>query len=276
MLAYRKLLPLAVALCAACWAGCEKAEEGVIARVGGSAITETEFHRRLAEVAPAYQNYVMTPHGRKQFLDILVREKLILQASRRDGVDAMPEFKERMRQAREEAEERLAQARDYHLVRLWFERLRKSGVLKVLEAEIAEFHKKHPEEVVARHILLATPEEAETVLRQAREKGGFAALAKKHSLDADTASEGGKMNPTLRGEIIPELEVVFDMRVGEIGGPVRSKFGYHVLMKESERKVPLADVAERIRNVLEKQKLDKHLQARQASIPVEVIDAQFR
>ena len=84
------------------------------------------------------------------------------------------------------------------------------------------------------------------------------------------------MTPTLLGEIIPELEVVFDMRVGEVGGPVRSKFGYHVLMKESERKAVLADVAERIRNVLEKQKLDKHLQARQESIPVEVIDAQFR
>ena len=248
----------------------------MIARVGGAAITETEFNRRLAEVAPAYQNYVQTPHGRKQFLDILVREKFILQAARRDGVDAMPEFKERMRQAREEAEERLAQARDYNLVRLWFERLRKSGVLRASEEEIAESHKKHPEEVVARHILLATPEEAEAVLRQAREKGGFAALAKKHSLDADTANEGGKMTPTLRGEIIPEFEVVFDMRVGEVGGPVRSKFGYHVLMKESERKAVLADVAERIRNVLEKQKLDKHLQARQESIPVEVIDAQFR
>jgi parvulin-like peptidyl-prolyl isomerase len=259
-------------------AGCKGAKEAAVARVGRAVITESEFQQKLGEVSPDYQNYVLTPYGRKQFLDILIREKMIIQAAQADGVAALPEFKDRMRQAHQEAEERLNQARDYLLARLWFEKLRKGGVLAVTDGDVQDYHKKHPTEVLARHILVPTPEEAEAVLREVRGRGAavFAAKAKKSSLDADTAGDGGKMRPALFGEIIPELEVVFKMRVGEAGGPIRSKFGYHVVLKEGESNVSLDAVKDRVRNILEKAKLDKHLQSLEGSIPVEVIDAQFK
>jgi len=268
-----RLISLVVVL-----AGCKGAKEVAVARVGRAVITETEFQQKLTEVSPDYQNYVLTPYGRKQFLDILIREKMIIQAAQADGVAASPEFKERMRQAHQESEDRLNQARDYLLARLWFEKLRTGGVLGVRDDEVQDYHKKHPTEVLARHILLPTAEEAEATLREVRGRGAaaFAAKAKKSSLDADTAGEGGRMRPALFGEIIPELEVVFKMRVGEAGGPVRSKFGYHVVLKEGENPVPFDAAKDRIKNILEKQKLDKHLQSLQASIPVEVIDAQFK
>jgi peptidyl-prolyl cis-trans isomerase C len=258
-------------------AGCRRADEALVARVGRAVITEAEFQQKLAEVSPDYQNYVVTPYGRRQFLDILIREKMIVQAAQADGVEALPEFKDRMRQSRQEAEDRLAQTRDYLLANLWIEGLHKSQVLGVTESEVQDYHKKHPAEVTARHILLPTPQEAEAALKAVRSRpSSFAAEAKKSSLDTDTAGEGGRMRPAIYGEVVPELEVVFKMRVGEIGGPIRSKFGYHVLFKESERMIPFAEAKDRIRRLLEREKLDRHLQSLQAKIHVEVIDAQFR
>ncbi|MEE8424894.1 MAG: peptidylprolyl isomerase [Elusimicrobiota bacterium] len=257
---------------------CAKTEESVVAHVGNAVITESEFRRKLAEVAPDYQNYVMTPHGRRQFLDVLIREKMILQAARGDGVGASPEFKDRMRSLRKDEARKLAEARDYLLTRLWLDRLREKGVLKVTDEDVRAFHRKHPKEVQVRHILLPTAEEAESVLKRLRREGksSFAAIAKKSSLDADTAAAGGQMRPQLFGEIIPELEVVYKMRVGELGGPVRSNFGYHILLKEKERRTRLSKVRERIREIIEKQRLDEHLKSLQASFPVEVVDAQFK
>jgi len=255
---------------------CSRSQEAVVARVGKAVITESEFQRKLVEVAPNYQNYVLTPLGRKQFLEVLIREKLILQASHMDGVAASPEFKDRIQTLRREEERKLAEARDYLLTRLWMEKLRKRGILKVTEEDIADYFKKHPVEVRARHILLPTAEEAETVVKRIRAGASFAVLAAKESLDADTAEDGGKMRPALFGEIVPELEVVFKMQVGELGGPVRSNLGYHVILKESQMRPALERVKDRIRNILEKKKLDEHLKSVQSSIPVEVVDAQFK
>ncbi|MFH1726366.1 MAG: peptidylprolyl isomerase [Elusimicrobiota bacterium] len=247
----------------------------VVARVGKSAITQSEFRRKLEEVAPGYQDYVLTPHGRRQFLDVLIREKLIIEAARADGVDGSPEFKDRMIQLRKEEEEKIREARDYLLARLWLDRLREKGVIGVTDDEVRDFHRRHDGEVVARHILLATAAEAEAVLKRIRLGASFAQEAKMRSLDADTAGQGGRMSPALYGEILPDLGVLFKMGVGELGGPVRSTFGYHVLLKEGARKVPLHSSKDRIRSILEKQKLDRHLQSLQASYRVEVVDAQL-
>ncbi|MEQ1918745.1 MAG: peptidylprolyl isomerase, partial [Elusimicrobiota bacterium] len=82
---------------------------------------------------------------------------------------------------------------------------------------------------------------------------------------------------SLYGEVIPELEeVVFRMRTGEIGGPLKSKFGYHVMRKDGEKKVALEEGRPRVARLLEKQKLDSYLQSIQTKFPVEVVDEQFR
>ncbi|HVE12888.1 MAG TPA: peptidylprolyl isomerase [Elusimicrobiota bacterium] len=269
----RLLLSTAVVLLGACR---KPSEEGVLARVGGSAITEAEFRRKLSEVAPDYQNYVLTPNGRRQFLDVLIREKMILEAARADGVTQTPEFTQRMEELRKEEAERMAEARDYLATRLWLEQLRRAGAIKVTDDEVRDYHRKNPREVLVRHILLPTAQDAEETMHRLRAGARFASVAQKISLDADTASEGGLMKPMLPGEIIPELEGVFKMRVGELAGPIRSKLGYHVLLKESERSISLKDASDRIHSLLEKQKLDKHLQSLQGSFPVEVVDAQFK
>lgn len=251
-------------------------EEDVVARIGRAAITQAEFRRKLEDVPAGFQSYVATPHGRRQFLDVLIREKLMLEAAKADGIDSTPAFRERMGELRREEEEKLREGREYLLARLWIERLRERGAIAASEDEARDYLKKHPVEIRCRHILLATAGEAEAALNRLRRGASFAEAAKKHSLDGETAADGGRMRPALVGETLPELEILFKMGSGELAGPVRSKFGWHILIKDGEERPAFEAVKDRIKDVIEKQKLDRHLQSMQGSFRVEVVDAQFQ
>ncbi|MBI5241567.1 MAG: peptidylprolyl isomerase [Elusimicrobia bacterium] len=271
----RRILPfLAAAFLAA---GC-RGRDSIVAKVGPLKITESEFQRKLAEVAQDYQSYVATPNGRRQFLDILIREKLILAAAQGSGVPKSVDFRVQWDRLKAEEEERLREGRDYLLTRMWLENLRSDGALKVGDDEIRDYHRRYPMETEVRHILCASPVEAEELGKKARAGAGFAVLARDHSLDAASAADGGRLTPSLYGEtIIPELQdIVMKMRVGEVAGPIKSKLGYHVLKKEVERRVELEEVRDRIARLLEKQKLDRYLQSVQEKFPVEVVDEQFK
>jgi|CXWL01.1.fsa_nt_gi peptidyl-prolyl cis-trans isomerase D len=84
----------------------------------------------------------------------------------------------------------------------------------------------------ASHILVKTKEEAQKVAEEARkDPKRFAALAKKHSLDTGSAENGGDLGMNARGALAGKSleDAVFQLKSGEIGGPVQSEFGYHVL-----------------------------------------------
>ncbi len=267
---------IGIFLCLTLFVACQPKEKE-IARVGSVGITETEFRRKLSEVSEDYQSYVLTPHGRRQFLDVLIREKLMLAAAEASDIKKGAEFRTQMERLRTEERERMREGRAYLLTNLWIEALRKGGILKVSEQEARDYHRKHPTEVRVRHILLADSSKAESLAKRVRRGANFGRLARKESLDAATASDEGRMQPALYGEIIPDLEdVVFRMKVGEVGGPIRSKFGYHVLKKDSAKKISFEKARGRVERLLEKQKLDNHLQSIQAEFPVEVLDEQFQ
>ena len=258
---------MVAALCAAC-----REKDPVIARVGKLKITQSEFQRKLTEVSQGYQDYVLSPSGRRQFLDVLIREKLVLSAAQQSEVPRSAEFRAQLEKLRKEEEERVREGGDYLLTSMWVEDLRRRGALKVDENAVREYLAKHPFEVDMRHVLLASPEVAAQVAKQLRSGANFAKVAKEQSLDGATSANGGKLPSSLYGEVIPELEeVVFRMRGGEIAGPLKSKFGYHVLRKDGEKRVSLEEGRPRVARLLEKQQLDSYLQSIQDKFPVEVL-----
>ena len=115
------------------------------------------------------------------------------------------------------------------------------------------------------------------IKKKIRAGASFSRLAKAYSLDTGSAMKGGLMPPALYGEVIPDLEdVVFEMRVGELSGPIKTKFGYHILHKDSAHKVSFEKEKERYILIIEKEKLDNYLQSMQNKFPVEIIDEQFK
>lgn len=90
------------------------------------------------------------------------------------------------------------------------------------------------EEVKARHILLETEEEAYEVIDELKAGADFAELAKEKSIEDAAASTGGDLGYFARGRMVPEFEqAAFSQEVNAISAkPVKSKFGYHVILVE--------------------------------------------
>jgi len=102
------------------------------------------------------------------------------------------------------------------------------------------------EVVKASHILLKSgPElnddslktEASKILKSAKDnKEPFAILATKHSQDNGSASKGGDLGYFKKGMMVPEFEeAAFSAKVGDIVGPIKTQFGYHIIYVEDKR-----------------------------------------
>lgn len=76
---------------------------------------------------------------------------------------------------------------------------------------------------------MATEEQC-TALKSEIEGGAdFAALAKEHS-SCPSGNSGGALGEFGPGKMVPEFDqVVFSAPVGEVQGPVKTQFGYHLL-----------------------------------------------
>ena len=101
-------------------------------------------------------------------------------------------------------------------------------------------------QVHARHILVATQEEANDLLVRLRNGEDFEALAAQHSLDTSTANSGGDLGWFTHEELLePTLaEVAFTVEPGQVAGPVQTSLGYHVI-QSIERAVRPVDPAKR-------------------------------
>ncbi len=81
----------------------------------------------------------------------------------------------------------------------------------------------------ARHILVDSEEKCNNLKTEIANGGVFAALAKQHS-SCPSGAQGGDLGSFGRGQMVPEFDtVVFSAPVGEVQGPVKTQFGYHLL-----------------------------------------------
>jgi peptidyl-prolyl cis-trans isomerase C len=81
----------------------------------------------------------------------------------------------------------------------------------------------------ARHILVASKESCEDLKTKIEGGADFAELAKEHS-QCPSGRSGGDLGEFAPGRMVPEFDkVVFSAPVGEVQGPVRTQFGWHLL-----------------------------------------------
>ncbi len=81
----------------------------------------------------------------------------------------------------------------------------------------------------ARHILVKTKEEAEKI-KQLLDKGGdFGKLARKFST-CPSGKKGGDLGEFRRGDMAKAFDdVVFKKEVLKVHGPVKTRFGFHLI-----------------------------------------------
>jgi peptidyl-prolyl cis-trans isomerase C len=81
----------------------------------------------------------------------------------------------------------------------------------------------------ARHILVSSEQACEDLKQQIADGASFADLAAKHST-CPSGRRGGDLGEFRPGMMVKEFDdVVFNEAVGEVHGPVKTQFGYHLI-----------------------------------------------
>jgi peptidyl-prolyl cis-trans isomerase D len=151
---------------------------------------------------------------------------------------------------------------------------------KALEAAYTENYAKYnqAEEVKARHILIKG-EDAKALdrikaLKAKVNVGNFATIAGKESEDPTGKTNGGDLGWFGRGRMVPEFDdVAFKMNKGAISEPIKTQFGYHLILVEDKKAAqtkPLdmvkAELAQLAIQKTKAQDLDKLLESEKEKI----------
>lgn len=99
-----------------------------------------------------------------------------------------------------------------------------------VRAAITSDLKPFEEQAWVRHILVGTDQEAVAVTIRLQQGEDFGELAKELSLDTGSAPQGGDLGWRGRGVYVAEFEIAaFTQPIGEIGKPIQSQFGWHII-----------------------------------------------
>ena len=221
-----------------------------VATINGQRISKEELYQEM---------YARTG---KQTLEDLITRRLVAQEGKKQGVVvADQEVKaevERIIKEQFGSEEEFLNALSYYgLTREGLEEnIRIDLTIKkvlgakaqVSEEEVREYFDQHreefdqPEMVHARHILVATEQEAKEIRQRLLDGADFAALAKEKSTDTASSQAGGDLGFFGRGKMVPEFEeAAFTLAVGDTSQPVKTQHGYHIIQVLEKKPAQAAD-----------------------------------
>ncbi len=82
------------------------------------------------------------------------------------------------------------------------------------------------------HILVEKQSHALEILEKIKNGDKFGKLAKEVSTDSGSAKKNGNLGYFTRGMMVKPFEdAAFKLEIGEITGPVKTKFGYHIIKR---------------------------------------------
>lgn len=199
----------------------------VVATVAGEEITEAD----LAFAAEDLQQELaqMPPADRKAFLiTVLIDMKVMAKAARDAQMDQSDIFKRRLAYLEERALRRAFFAEKIA------SEVTDEAITAAYEDMISGFEPQ--EELNAKHILVATKEDADAVKAEIESGKPFEVLAMEKSTDPSAAQNGGDLGFFQRGQMVKPFEdAAFALEPGEVSDPVESQFGWHVISVVEKR-----------------------------------------
>ena len=194
----------------------------VLASVGGKPITEEDVNRFIMAMGRNGQAY-NNPQGRAAVLEQLIAQRLFLLDAQRNLFEREQAFKDQLAAVKEQLLMEYAISKCVESVR-------------VTEDEVRSYYDSHQEEmnegetVNASHILVDSEEKANELLDAVRAGEISFEDAARDNSSCPSSTQGGNLGDFGRGQMVPEFDqACFEMEEGEVRGPVKTQFGYHII-----------------------------------------------
>lgn len=206
-------------------------EEKVLAVVNGREITERELDEIAERFPQDRKQYLEGEEGRKRLLEEVISFELVYEDAKDAGLENDEMYKKQIEEAKKQILTQMA------INKVMSE-------VAVAESELQRYYDanknmfEEPGKVSAKHILVNSEEEALKIKKEINEGKSFEDAAKEYS-SCPSKERGGDLGAFSKGQMVPEFEeAAFSQEIGEVGDPVKTQFGYHLIKVES--KVPPA------------------------------------
>ncbi len=199
------------------------AQAAWLAKVGNNEITD-DMIRAEYEMMDKDQKAMVNKDQttKKNIVDNTVNSELLIQAAVKSGMENDAEYKKALERFR----------RQFLASRMMEKsiepKLSKSEVKKYFDANKGLFDST---QACASHIVVSDEPTAMKVLKEVNSpKAKFDVIAKKYSMDPTVQDNGGDLGCFTRDRMVAEFSAAaFGMKKGEIKGPVKTVYGYHVI-----------------------------------------------
>ena len=249
--------------------GAAPAKDAVAATVNGTPIGE-----RLVGLMLKQRTDLGRPAGaeaRKTFIDNLAMQVIITQEAVKKGLDKAPEVADTLELSRQSI-----------LIDAFVQDYLKNNAVSddMLKAEYEKIKTQTSgSEYKARHILVESEAEAKDIVaRLKKNPKAFEALAKEKSKDRGSKGNGGDLGWFDPRGMVPEFgAAVARLAKGKFTEePVKSQFGYHVILLEDSRPQqvqPLEQIKPALTQQVQQQNLKKLFDEMKAKAKIEIVQA---
>lgn len=224
----------------------------VIKVVNGKNVTEGMVDVMMNQLPPGTKDQLIASGRLDQLKDQIVTTELLYQEAVKQKYQDRPDVK-----AGIAAAERQALVTSL-LDDIITQRSTDAAVKAYYDEHAVQFHR---EQVKARHILVKDEKEAQDIYTQVKGGADFAKLAAEKSQDSGTAKDGGELGWFEKTRMVKEFaEAAFAANKGDIIGPVKTQFGFHVIQVEDKRDaVPIEEVSDKIKTQLRGDIVQKYI-----------------
>ena len=212
---------------------------------------DNELQAFLNNVPREQQPYINNPKFREQSLEQLISLHLFAQLGEDMKLEETEDFRKILENAKKDILAQLAM------------RETMKGV-EVSDEEVKAFYDANSQQfkkgatVSAKHILTDAEDKCQTILDSILNGEKTFEDAAKEFSTCPSGARGGDLGQFGRGQMVKEFEdVAFAAEIGEVKGPVKTQFGYHLIKVENKREETVAsfdEVKEVIRRNLVQQK----------------------
>ena len=194
----------------------------VLATVNGKPITSEDVAEYIASMGQRGQG-LQSPEGQAKVLEQLINQQLIVAEATRNMYDREPGFQAQLAKVKEDL------LFSYALNKLL-------APITVPDADVKKYFDEHPDMFTgqptanASHILVDSEEKALEIKEKIQSGAmSFEDAAREYST-CPSREQGGSLGDFGRGQMVPEFdEACFTMEIGELRGPVKTQFGYHLI-----------------------------------------------